>query len=80
MENKTVAAALIEAEAQKIQAALAMVGLQFDLETSWLIYKTMVAYEEKKGDLSVSDAVFIYVSNRKIFQKINLDKTDEYSI
>lgn len=54
-------------ESQRIQTALAMVGLNFDLETSWLIYKTMVAYEEKKGSFSVQDAVFIYVSTRKIF-------------
>lgn len=59
---------LIKKEAEKIKTALNMVGLQFDLETSWLIYKTMVAYEEKKGSFSVSDAVFIYVSTKKAFE------------
>lgn len=65
-------------ESEKIRTALAMVGLHFELETSWLIYKTIISYQEKGGNFSVSDAVDIAYYSKKTFQKINLDKEDEY--
>lgn len=67
-------------ESEKIQAAFSMVGLHFDLETSWRIYKTMTCYQEKGGSFSVSDAVDISYYSKKTFDKIKLDKEDEYSV